>query len=83
MTIWFMMLVVIVLCVFASRTEQFAGTFIRLLPEDPLFRTQHPQQLALGQTVCSREFPGSTLEGATTDGGYYCKNTPAYACLFE
>lgn len=72
------MLAIILFSVFASHTEHFAGTFIRLLPEDPLFRTRRPEQLAVAQTVCSREFPGTTLEGATTDGGYYCRDVPPY-----
>ncbi len=73
-----MMLAIVFLSVVVSHTEHFAGTFIRLLPEDPLFRTRRPEQLAVAQTVCSREFPESTSEGATTDGGYYCRDIPAY-----
>lgn len=73
-----MALIIFCLSLFGSYTEQFAGTFIRLLPEDPLFRSERPGQLAVGQIVCSREFPGTTLEGVKLDGDYYCKDMPMY-----
>ena len=78
MFLCFMALMIFCVSICRNYTEQFAGHFIRLLPEDPLFRTERLQQLGVGQAICSREFPGTIFEGVRSGGGFYCKDVPMY-----